>query len=65
MIVVLILVIEVLWVVLNIRLMIEILGVGMWIVMLFRWFFSLGSIRFMVLVVLVEVGIIDSVVVWV
>lgn len=41
----------------------EIFGVGIWIVILFSLLFSLGRIRFIVLVVLVEVGIMDIVVV--
>lgn len=64
-IVLLIFLIEVVCDVLNVRLMIDIFGVGMWIVMLFSFLFSFGRIRLIVLVVLVEVGIIDRVVVWV
>lgn len=64
-IVLLIFLIEVVCDVLNVRLMIDIFGVGMWIVILFSLLFSFGRIRLIVLVVLVEVGIIDRVVVWV
>lgn len=48
--------------VMKVRLMVEMFGVGMCIVVLFSLFFRFGRILFRVLVVLVEVGIIVIVV---
>lgn len=49
--------------VINDRFMVEMFGVGMWIVDLFSLLFSFGRILFSVLVVLVDVGIMVIVVV--